>query len=520
MRYRLLFAINFVLAFCSIGYEFAIARTLTEMTGRGSQAQALTVAFYILGLGIGANFARATGPQVFRHLIQVEIGLALLGAVSIGLIQILHIITYVNSVPDIWFLVIAQLVSLLVGSLSGLELPYMLSLSRSSSGEKRTLGILGLNYLGAMLSAVTCIYLFFPKFSGSQIVYAFAGMNLMAALVLLLMYQGKKSILQISISIAALILAGYAQILAAVDLKYLQYFYSVQIQVDAFDSLAEKFASLDESVGVERIRTPYQVIDFVQRRFPEVQDEHLKFRWADYVYINGQVQIQIGGSKVYHELMAHVPIALAQKVPERVLILGGGDGLLAKELLRHSSVASIKLIEIDAEIIKLSSTRKDLSDANSHIFNNPKVMVAINDAYVFVRQEGEQYDAVYIDLPFPFDEDLNKLYGFEFYANVLKLLKSEGFVVIDYPLSKSKRIQETIFQTLKKAGFDNILGFGDKTNFVAASRNPQKLSGDHVHEFISEHSREYNVVYPAMFSEIKIDPAKANSALRPLLVGH
>jgi spermidine synthase len=516
---RVLFFISFVLAFCSIGYEFAIARTLTEMTGRGSQSQALTVAFYILGLGIGARMAKTTGQQILAKFIWVELLLACAGIFSISLIQIVHLISYVNFVQDIYFLFAAQIVSLGVGVISGFELPYLLVLTRNTKQEKPTLFVLGLNYFGSMVAAVICNYLLFPRFSGNQIVFLLGVINIFAALVLLSLYREEKQKFQISIAAIAFVMALFAKFLPLLDRTYLQYYYSMQIQVDAFPSLLDRIRTLNESVGVERIRTPYQVLDFVKRRFPDVTNGQLSYRWGDYLYINGQLQIQIGNESAYHELMAHTPLALTGKTPKNILILGGGDGLLAEQLLRQTAVEKITIVELDKEMIRAATERDDLAVANSHVFQNPKVKVQIQDAYIFVRLDKKKYDAIYIDLPFPFDEDLNKLYSVEFYTNVRKRTTPEAFITIDFPLQKGPEVRNIIFQTLRASGFAQIVGYGDRNTFILAGIDSVRIGNNPDHPLLSERNRKYNKLHSDMFTSTTLEPEFANSALHPLLIG-
>lgn len=520
MNKNVLYFFAFILAFCSIGYEFAIARTLAEMTGRGSQAQAMTIAFYILGLGIGAHFAQKGTTAPLRQLVLVETAVAGVGAISIFCIQILHLAMYSLLINDKVFLISAQSISVIVGILSGFELPYLLALVRTANDERRTNLTLGLNYFGSMIAAIACNYLFFPNLSGNQTVFAFAILNLISAASLLAFIEGKKVRLQLGVAFVAFAMAFFVRFIVKIDRTYLQSFYSMHAQVEAGIPLLERLESLDSKIGVDRIRTPYQAIDFVKRRFMDVKDGSLIYVWADFLYINGQPQVQIGKETVYHELMAHTPLALTGIIPKNVLVLGGGDGFLANELFRHPAIESITLVELDSAMVHEASTRSLLTESNGRVFNNPRLRVVIQDAYVYVRTAQDKFDAIYIDLPFPFDEDLNKLYSVEFYSNVRRLMKPSSVMTLDFPIGKSDGTSGIIFSTLRQAGFEAVVGYGTIDSFVSAAGEDVHFGKSTAHPLISELSQRFNVLRDDISDQSEFDPRLVNSALKPLLVGH
>jgi spermidine synthase len=152
-----------------------------------------------------------------------------------------------------------------------------------------------------------------------------------------------------------------------------------------------------------------------------------------YLFINGDFQLHSGNEEVYHEYFAHVPIAAARTVPERVLILGAGDGILAHELLKYPGVKSITMVELDPVILDLARSHPQLQRMNRDSLADPRMRVMTGDAYRFVRDTDKLFDAIYIDFPSPKNFDLAKLYSVEFYAMVHNRLAPGGFAVADVP---------------------------------------------------------------------------------------
>ena len=120
-----------------------------------------------------------------------------------------------------------------------------------------------------------------------------------------------------------------------------------------------------------------------------------------------------------------------KKIPKKILLLGGGDGLLLRELLKYKEIESIKHIELDQKMIDLAKTR--FAELNKHSLDDPRVHSEINDGFYYVRNTSDKYDAIFIDFPYPNSYDLARLYSLEFYTYIKRTLNPNGFVVLDAP---------------------------------------------------------------------------------------
>jgi spermidine synthase len=144
----------------------------------------------------------------------------------------------------------------------------------------------------------------------------------------------------------------------------------------------------------------------------------------------------------YHETLVHVA-ALAHPGPERVLIVGGGDGGSAEELLKHPSVKAVTIAEIDAAVIDIS--RRHFSAVHRGALDDPRVTVRIEDGFRFVQQTREQYDMIVLDLTDPGGPSTT-LYTQEFYAACAERLTSMGAMTmhIASPVAHPSRIRSTL----------------------------------------------------------------------------
>jgi spermidine synthase len=156
---------------------------------------------------------------------------------------------------------------------------------------------------------------------------------------------------------------------------------------------------------------------------------------------------------MYHEPLVHPAMKLA-KHAQNVLILGGGDGCAAREVLKHKSVKDITIVDLDPAMTRLASTNSILTDLNEHALSNEKVTVINQDGFTFLTKTAQFFDVIIIDLPDPKSVDLNRLYTREFYQLCARQLRPNGVVVTQAgsPYFATKAF-ECIHKTITAAGF-------------------------------------------------------------------
>jgi spermidine synthase len=145
--------------------------------------------------------------------------------------------------------------------------------------------------------------------------------------------------------------------------------------------------------------------------------------WGNVLVLDGAIQVTDKDEFVYHEMMAHVPLC-CHPAPKKVLIVGGGDGGVMREVLKHPSVESCDLVDIDGRVIEES--KKHFPKVASS-FAHPKANAVVGDGAAWVKDKEDVYDVIIVDSSDP-EGPASVLFGEEFYKNVNKCLKPGGIV--------------------------------------------------------------------------------------------
>ncbi|MGR6117849.1 polyamine aminopropyltransferase [Aeribacillus composti] len=160
--------------------------------------------------------------------------------------------------------------------------------------------------------------------------------------------------------------------------------------------------------------------------------------FGNMLFLDGMVMTSQKDEFVYHEMMAHVPLFTHPK-PEYVLVVGGGDGGVIREVLKHPSVKKVTLAEIDGKVIEYS--KKYLPEIAGKL-DNPRVEVKVGDGFMHIAQSENQYDCIMVDSTEPVGPAVN-LFTKGFYAGISKALKEDGVFVAqtDNPWFKADLIK-------------------------------------------------------------------------------
>lgn len=199
------------------------------------------------------------------------------------------------------------------------------------------------------------------------------------------------------------------------------------------------------------------------------------------LFINGALQFSSLDEYRYHEALVHVPLGFRRDA-RRVLILGGGDGLAARELLKYPGIRWVVLVDLDPAVTRLARTDRVLRDLNAGSLSDPRLVVVNRDAYKYLEQGTPAFDAILVDLPDPENTATVKLYSREFYRMAGKHLQPNGVLVTQSTSPFFARLAFwCIHKTLASAGFQvyayhlNVPSFGD-WGFNLASFRPLRLS--------------------------------------------
>lgn len=176
--------------------------------------------------------------------------------------------------------------------------------------------------------------------------------------------------------------------------------------------------------------TPEIAHCFTTRRPPvSIQSTYQRIEWHDtkamgrLLALDGAFMLSERDEFIYHECMVHVP-ALAHADPKRALVMGGGDGCSARELLKHPGIESVVIAELDPMVV--ATCRENFADVNNHAFDEPRVHIEIGDALAFLRNSSTLYDLIVMDLTDPDDAESAPLYSTETYQLIRDRLSPDG----------------------------------------------------------------------------------------------
>jgi spermidine synthase len=205
-------------------------------------------------------------------------------------------------------------------------------------------------------------------------------------------------------------------------------------------------------------------------------------RWKDdlRLFLNSHLQFSSRDEYRYHEALVHPGLA-ALPGARRVLVLGGGDGLAVREILKYPSVQNVTLVDLDPEMTHLFSTHPVLSGLNQHSLTASRVHVINADAFRWLDTNQDRYDFIVADFPDPTSYSLGKLFTTTFYRLAAKHLSAGGLLVVQStsPLF-ARQSYWCIVETVKQAGLRTypyhlyVPSFGE-WGFVIGSQVPYEF---------------------------------------------
>ena len=239
------------------------------------------------------------------------------------------------------------------------------------------------------------------------------------------------------------------------------------------------------------------------------------------LFIDGNIQFCSLDEYRYHEALVHIPMSQASQ-KERVLVLGGGDGLAVREILKYPET-EITLVDLDAEMLELCRTDSQVSALNEGALDSERLTVVIDDAYRYLEETEDMYDVILVDLPDPNNDALNKLYTNIFYRLCGNHLTEDGVLAVQSTSPYyAKKAYWCVAKTLQSEGFYvdsyhlQVPAFGDWGFHMAAK---QQLSQEYELAVETKYLSEDNI--PALFAfgkdEVDMD-VEINSLSHPMLI--
>jgi predicted membrane-bound spermidine synthase len=194
------------------------------------------------------------------------------------------------------------------------------------------------------------------------------------------------------------------------------------------------------------------------------------------MYLDKQLQFSSLDERIYHEALVHPAMTLIPK-RDRILIVGGGDGLALREVLKYKDVKHVDLVDLDPLVLKVAKKVKQVASLNDHSLSDKRVSVYHQDARVFLSESRDLYDAIIVDFPDPADKVLSQLYTAEFFRRMFQYVNPNGILVCQShsPVS-APTVYWSIRKTLRSIGLKTLSyhvtvpSFGDWGFHLAAHK--------------------------------------------------
>ncbi len=391
---RLLLVTTLLISICSIIYELIISSISSYLQGDSITQFSITIGLYMSAMGIGSYLSKYIKNKLFNRFVFIEMSVGILGGFSSLVLFLANIYT------EIYDLIMYILI-ILIGIFVGLEIPILTRIieNNESNVRKNLANIFTFDYIGGLIGSIAFPLLLFPKLGFVTTTLLVGSINIFVALLIILRYRNyiEKYKIVLNISILGLVIITI-------------FLFTGKL----LTSKIEEGLYRDDIILSEQ--TQYQKIVMTKHK----DDVRL--------FLDGNLQLSSTDEYRYHEALVHIPMLYA-KSHERVLILGGGDGLAAREVLKYKDVKEIVLVDIDKQMTDLCSTDKQLVELNKGSLSDQKLHIVNQDAYLYVQENDKKFDVIIIDFPDPNNESLNKLYTNVFYNYIKSNLVEKGVMV-------------------------------------------------------------------------------------------
>ena len=495
LQVRVLLVTAMVSSAAGLVLELLLVAQASYLMGDATLATGVVVGTFLAAMGLGAWFTEFIAVKgqplnrLLRALVLVEITLCplcLLGPVSLFLL-------FAIGAP-LWIAIV--LLTLMVGLLGGMELPLITRMLETQDQLRRALArVLALDYFGSLLGALAFPLVLLPWLGLLPTAAVLAFVPVGATLALALVFP---SLRRWRIPVIALLpITGVAAFfIAPLGHRIEDGFYGARV--------------------IERHQTRHQRI-VMTRRGADLR-----------LFLDGDLQFSSLDEYRYHEALVH-PAMAAHEAPRHVLLLGAGDGLALREILRWPSVERVDVVELDPVVIRLARQQPQLRRLNHDSLRDPRVTVHLGDAYAAVRNFKRRFDVVIADFPDPDTLPVARLYSVGFYGAVRERLHPSGVMVTQASAPfLTPRVLASIQAGLQQAGLETrpysvpIPTFGP-WGFVMArpsAWSPQFQSIPFPTRWIDSDQLAALFAFPRDFLPSDSDTVQANRMTQPVLLDY
>jgi spermidine synthase len=408
----------FLIAACGLIYELIAGTLASYLLGDSVLQFSTVIGTYLFAMGIGSWLTRFLHRGLIARFVTIELAVGLIGGFSSTILFLSFAYTHA-------FRLLLYLLVTIVGVLVGLEIPLLMRILKERFQFRDLVAnVLTFDYLGALGASLLFPILLVPKLGLIRSALLFGMLNAGVALWSVHLFKSQ--------------LGGYKGLMAACILVLLL-LTTGMVMAERITQIADDEIYADEVVFAKETRFQRIVLT----------------KWKDdlRLFLSSHLQFSSRDEYRYHEALVHPGLA-ALPGAKRVLVLGGGDGLAVREILKYPHVEQIQLVDLDPEMTKLFREHPVFSSLNQKAFSNPKVKIENADAFPWLQATKEMWDFVVIDFPDPTNYSLGKLYTTAFYRLLKKHVSAGGLVVVQStsPLF-ARQSYWCIVTTLQHAGW-------------------------------------------------------------------
>jgi len=413
----ILFLSVFLIAACGLIYELIAGTLASYLLGDSVLQFSTVIGAYLFAMGIGSFLSRFIGRGLVARFVSIELMVGLVGGFSSSVLFLAF--AYTQSFRFILYLVVVA-----VGTLVGLEIPLLMRILKDRYRFSELVAhVLTFDYLGALGASILFPLILVPKLGMVRSALLFGMTNAAVALWSTYLFRdqiGARGALRLAC--AAVLIALGAGMAGA----------------ERISAAADNNLYADEVILSRETR--YQRIVLT--------------RWKDDIrlFLSTHLQFSSRDEYRYHEALVH-PGLSAVPGARSVLVLGGGDGLAVREILKYPGAEKITLVDLDPEMTKLFSTNPMLTRLNANSLTSPRLHIVNADAFPWLAENRDMFDFVVVDFPDPTSYSLGKLYTTVFYRSLARHLSSQALLVVQStsPLF-ARQSYWCIVETLKQAG--------------------------------------------------------------------
>ena len=424
LRSNLLKLALFATGLSGIVAEYVLSTLATYFLGDSVFQWTMIVSIMLFSMGLGSRLSKwFVNSNLLQNFIYIEFILSILAA-------FVSVITYTASAFYGYVGFVIYAMSVVIGLLIGMEIPLVIRLNDEFEDLRVNVSsVMEKDYYGSLLGGVFFAFVGLPYLGLTYTPFVLGSINFIVACSLFLILRNSLQpqlmirLSAMSIGILVLLVSGF--VLAKPIIEY-----------------GEESRYRDKVVYTEQSRYQKIVITKTRDNF--------------WLFINGNQQLSSIDEVMYHEPLVH-PVMKLSKNPQRVLVLGGGDGGAVREILKYDQVEKITLVDLDPAMTRLGQTNELLIRMNENSLNHEKVNIINADGFNYLEDSREYFDVIIIDLPDPKTVELGRLYSYEFYKLCYSKLRPHGLIITQAGSPYyAARAFNCIDITMQAAGFSTV----------------------------------------------------------------